>query len=332
MAIHIERRQFIFALGGAAAAWPLAAGAQQPAMPVIGFLNSRSPGESAHVVAAFHQGLKEAGHVDGQNVAIAYRWADGQYDRLPALAADLVGLNVEVICAAGGGVSAIAAKAATSAIPIVFVVGDLDPVNSGLVASLNRPGGNITGISPFTAVLAAKRLQLLYEMVPNASVVAVLTNPNNPSTVSELRDIQDAADTLKLRLRILDATTERDFDIAFAILVQEHISALLVGADNFFTSKRDLLIKLAARHAVPAIWYYRYFVVGGGLVSYGPSLEDAYRQAGIYTGRILKGEKPADMPVLQPTKFELVINLRTAKSLDLHVPDKLLALADEVIN
>jgi putative ABC transport system substrate-binding protein len=273
----MRRREFITLLGGTAVAWPLVARAQQAPLPVIGFLSSRSFGESALVVTAFHQGLKEAGYRDGQNVAVSYRWADGQYDRLPALAADLVGLNVEVICAAGGGVSAIAAKMVTSAIPIVFVVGDLDPVNSGLIASLNRPGGNITGISPFTSVLAAKRLQLLHEMVPKADVVAVLINPNNPSTVSELRDLRGAADTLKLRLRILHATTERDFDIAFGTLVQERISALLVGADNFFTSKREQLIKLAARHAVPAIWYYRYFVIGGGLVGYGPSLEDAYR-------------------------------------------------------
>ncbi len=263
----ITRGDFIKLLGGAAA-WPLAARAQQPAMPVIGFLSSRSPGESAHVVAAFHQGLKEIGYGDGQNVAITYRRAEGQYDRLQALAADLVDRKVRVILAAGGGVSALAAKAATGTIAIVFVVGDLDPVNSGLVASLNRPGGNITGITPFTSALAAKRLELLHEMVPKAEVIGVLTNPNNPSTVSELRDLQNAASTLKLQLHVLDATSDRDFDMAFATLVRQRAGALLAGADNFFMTKREQLIALAARHAVPAIYFYREFAMGGGLMSY----------------------------------------------------------------
>ncbi len=316
-----------FGAGGLVA--PLIANAQQPAIPVIGFLSSRSPSESTSLVAGFRQGLSEAGYVEGQNVHIAFRWAEGQYDRLPALAAELVRSRVAVIATVGGNVSGLAAKAATATIPIVAVGSDPDKV--GLVASLNRPGGNVTGVSPLNYLLDAKRLELLHELVPTAAVIAVLVNPTSPVAERQARDIKAAARVVGQQIHILYAGGERAIDASFASLTQQKAGALLISTDPFFNTRRDQLVALAARHAIPASYEARESVAAGGLISYSSSLAEAYRQAGIYTGRILKGEKPADLPVVQPSKFDLVINLKTAKALGLTVPPKLLARADEVI-
>ena len=323
----IQRREFITLLGGATA-WPLAARAQQPAMPVIGFLDGQS--FDLHLMTAFRQALKDAGYVDGRSVAIYFRSADGQTDRLVTLAGDIVGRRVAVIVTAGGGASALAAYAATTTVPIVFVTG-VDPVSSGLVMSLNRPGGNATGVYIFQQVLEGKRLGLLRELVPSAASIAVLLNPTNANFQTQLRGVQDAARDLGQQVSILSANTEREIDVAFATAAQSGARALLVGSDPFFGSERDQVIALAARHAIPAIYEGREFATAGGLASYGTSLADAYRQAGIYAGRILKGEKPADLPIVQPTKFEFVINMKTAKTLGLDVSPGLAASADEIV-
>jgi len=325
----IGRREFITVLGGAVA-WPLAAPAQQAARPVIGFLSSRMASESASVVAAFHQGLKEIGYVEGQNVSIEYRWADFQDNRLPAMAADLVQRRVAVIAATGSTVAASTAKSATTTIPIVFGAGT-DPVKEGLVASLNRPGGNITGVTPFTQQLGAKQLELLHTMVPTAAVVATLGRRNDPDTEYQLKDVEAAARTLGLQILALTVDSKSDFQSAFASLVQRGAGALLIFSGAFFTANRVPLAILAARHGIPAIYTLREFPLAGGLMSYATRLTDSYRQVGIYVGQILKGAKPADLPVMQPTKFEFVINLETAQTLGLTVPPSLLALADEVI-
>jgi putative ABC transport system substrate-binding protein len=327
---QLKRRDFIALLGGAALTLPLAARAQQQAIPVVGFLSSGSPTEFAPLVAAFGQGLREAGFVDGGNVTIESRWAEDHIDRLPAMAAELVRRGVTVIAATGGSAPARAAKAATSTIPIVFTGGG-DPIGLGLVPSLSRPGGNVTGATNLTAALDTKRLELLRELVPAATIIAVLMNPNNGGAGAGLRNLQDAARLLGIQLQVSSAISERDFEPAFAAFLQQGARALLVVADPLFTNRRDQLVALAARYAVPASYAFHEFVTAGGLMSYGPSITAGYRQAGVYTGRILRGEEPADLPVIQPTKFDLSINLKTAKVLGLTVPLTLQAAADEVI-
>ena len=326
----MKRREFIALLGGAAA-WPLAVRAQQPAMPVIGFLDLRPPDALTDRLRGFRQGLKDTGYVEGENVAIEYRWAENQFDRLPALAAELVRRQVAVIVTSGGLTVTFAAKAATTTVPIVFSAGE-DPVRLGLVASLARPGSNMTGINFFTGELAAKRLELLRELVPGAILVAVLVNPANaPTTETTLRDVEPAARALGLQIQIFNASTSREIDAAFATLVRERPDTLFVGNDAFFNARRVQLALLAGRHGVPAIYSDREYAEAGGLMTYGSNIVDVYRQVGVYAGRILKGAKPADLPVVQSSKFELVINAQTARMLGLTVPDKLLVAADEVI-
>jgi putative tryptophan/tyrosine transport system substrate-binding protein len=327
----IRRRQFITLLAGAAAAWPLPARAQQPAVPVIGFLHSASAAAYAHLVAAFHKGLSEAGYSEGQNVAIEYRWSEGHNERLPALAAELVRRQVAVIVTPGSTAATLAAKAATPTIPIVFLSA-VDPVKTGLVASLNRPGGNVTGVSDIGVELAAKRLGLLHELLPGAARFALLVNPDNPGiTEAFVTEAQTAASAIGRQIEVVTASTNGDIDRAFATLVNKRADAFLVSTDALFVTRRVQLVTLAARHAVPAMYFRREFAEAGGLMSYGSNLADQFRQNGIYAGRILKGEKPAEMPVQLPTKFEFVVNLQTAKVLGIDVPATLLARADEVI-
>ena len=326
----MRRRDFINVLSGTIAAWPQAASAQQPAMPVVGYLSSGTSAGFAPFLGAFQQGLSETGYAEGRNVAFQYRWAEGQEDRLRALAADLVSRQVTVIVATGGLHPAVVAKATTSTIPIVFTGGG-DPVKYGLVASLARPGGNATGAINFSPVVTAKRLELLRELLPAGSTIAVLINPTDPSNDAVRREVEEAARTIGQLIHIVNAGSEHDFDAAFAEIMQHQASALFVIADPFYTSRRARLVALAAQNAIPASYAFRDFPLAGGLMSYGADLLDVHRQAGVYTGRILKGAKPAELPVLQPTKSNLVINRKTAKSLGLEIPSKILALADDVI-
>jgi putative tryptophan/tyrosine transport system substrate-binding protein len=330
MTHHIGRREFTTLLGGAIAAWPLAARAQQPAIPVVGYLYSGSPEPTAHYIAAFRKGLSETGYVEGRNVAIEYRFAHNEIDRLPELASDLVRRRVAVIATPGGPYAVLAAKAATTTIPIVFSTGG-DPVQSGLVASFNRPGGNVTGVASMNVELGAKRLGLLHELLPGAARFAVLVDPTSPAAESITTDAQAAASAVGRQIEVLTAGTNREIDTAFASLVQKRADAVLVGPHPLFNNRRVQIVTLAARHAVPTIYTNREFAEVGGLMSYGASQTDQFRQVGIYTGRILKGEKPADLPVMQPTRFEFVINLQTARTLGITVAATLLALADEVI-
>jgi len=327
----MRRRKFIKLIGSAAVAWPVVARAQQPTLPMIGFLNGGSPDGSAHFVEAFRRGLSETGHVEGRNVTIEYRWADGRYDRLPELAADLVRRQVTVIAAPGSTAGALAAKAATTTIPIVFAMG-IDPVAAGLVHALNRPGGNVTGVSTLNVEVGPKRLELLHEVVPTATIVALLVNPTNPGNAEVLlRDAQATASALGLRVHALNAKTEGEMEAAFAALRQLKAGALVIGPDQFFNSRVEQLAALAVHHAVPAVYEGREFTAAGGLMSYGQSILDSYQLAGVYTGRILNGEKPADLPVQRSTKVELYINLKSAKALGIAFPLSLLGRADEVV-
>lgn len=327
----VGRRQFISALGGAVVARPLRAQAQQHTMPVLGYLHTGSPGSYAQLTASFLQGLKEIGYVEGQNVSIEYRWAEGQFDRLPALAEDLIQRHVAVIAALGGSNPPLVAQKLTSSIPIVFSSGEVDPVKSGLVISLNRPGGNVTGVNPMTGALAAKRLELLHEIVPNAVVIGYLANSRNPASQAAEKDAHDAARVLGIQLYDLGASTEQEIDAAFANFAERGVGAIFVSQDPYFFVRREQLVELAARHRLPASYNTHEFVTAGGLMSYAASFTDAYRLAGTYCGRILKGEKPADLPVVQSVKINLAISLKAAKALGLTVPQSLLATADEVI-
>jgi ABC-type uncharacterized transport system substrate-binding protein len=330
----MKRRDFILALGGAAVApsllWPRAARGQQPAMPVVGFVGTGAAAPYELYVASLTNGLKSTGHIVGQNVTIEYRWAEGHYEQLPRMAAELVARKVAVIVAAGGNAPAQAAKSATNTTPIVFISGG-DPVRGGLVAHLNRPEGNVTGVTMTFSAVVAKRMELLHKLVPNAATIGVLVNPNYPEADSQRREVQESARAMGQQIHVMNAGTIADIDAVFAMLIQRGVSALFVANDPFFNSRRDQLITLAARHAIPAIYDTREFAAAGGLMSYGSSIVEAFHQAGIYTGKILKGARPGDLPVMQATKFELVINLKTAKSLGLSIPPTLLALADEVI-
>ena len=325
----MKRREFITLLGGATAGWPFSVRAQQPTMPVIGFMSARSPDDTGLVLQAFLKGLGEAGFFDGQNVTIEYRWARGDYSRLPAFAAEFVQRRVNVLATTGGEPSALAAKQATSTIPIVFVAGD--PVKAGLVESLNRPGGNATGSYIATSEMEQKRLSLLHELTPGVSLIGVLLNPNFADAARQLRELEEAARIIGRRLVVAKASNDEELNVAFALLLQQGIGALLVATDPYFDTRRDRIIAFAAQNRLPAVYQFREYAFAGGLVSYAPSITDAYRQAGNYTGRVLKGEKPADLPVLQPSKFDFVINLKTAKTLGLAVPFGLLNAADEVI-
>jgi putative ABC transport system substrate-binding protein len=326
----MNRRDFITLLGGSAVAWPLAVQAQQAAMPVIGYLHTASPAPFAHFLAAFRQGLRESGYIEGQNIALEYRWAEGRFDRLPAMAAELANRRVNLIVAQGGAVSPLAAKAATSTIPIVFSTGG-DPVKDGIVVSLNRPGANATGVSVLTESLAAKRLEIIREVVPNTGFIAMLINPTNIPSMGQVLETEEAARALGLTMHVLKASSESDIDAAFATFIQLRVGALLVGADPYFHTMSKQIVALATRHAIPAIYEWREFAEAGGLMSYGTNLSDAYRQVGIYAGRVLNGAKPADLPVVQSTKVEFVINLKTAKALGLTIPLPLVGRADEVI-
>jgi putative ABC transport system substrate-binding protein len=326
----MKRRELIALLGGAAAAWPLAARGQPPTMPVIGLLSVRSPDESAHLLRAFRGGLAQDGVIEGRNVAIEYRWAHGEYDQLPALAAELVHIPVAILVALGGEPAARAATAATATVPVVAVF-STDPVKSGLIASLSRPGGNVTGISNLSTAMEPKRLGLLHDLVPQAKAFGALLNPEFPTFADQLADIQAAAQTTGVEIHVFRAGTDHDIEAAFESITQQRIAALLVASDPFFNSRRDEIAALAARRGVPAMYGFRDYAVAGGLMSYGIDLPDTYRQAGVYAGHVLKGAKPADLPVLQPTKFEFVINLKAAKALGVKFSDNLLSLADEVI-
>jgi putative tryptophan/tyrosine transport system substrate-binding protein len=325
-----KRRDFITLLGGATAAWPLAARAQQPTVPVIGFMSTRSPAEAASDLAAFRQGLGQTGYFEGKNVAIEYRWAEGRYDRLPAFAAELVARQVAVIAAVGGEPSGLAAKAATATIPIVCTLGG-NAVETGLVARLNRPGGNITGVTIMGLEMGPKRVELAHELVPNGSALAALINSKFPLTLTEARDMEAAAHSLGLQLTVLDGSTEGEIDAVFAGLARQKVDALLINTDPFLFGRREQIVQLAARYKIPTVYFLREFVDAGGLMSYGPNIHNGYRQAGIYVGRILKGENVGELPVVQPTKFDLVINLRTARTLGLEIPTLLLIRADEII-
>jgi len=326
----MRRREFIALLGINTAAWPLAARAQQAAMPVIGWLSARSPAEAASVLQAFRQGLGQVGYFEGKNVTIEYRWAEGRYDQLPALAAELVSRQVTVIAATGGEPSPLAAKAATSTIPIICTLGG-DPVETGLVASLNQPGGNLTGTTIMAVEMAPKRLDLARQLVPNATAIAMLINSKFPTAAAEAREVQDAARPAGIQINLLTASTESEIDKAFTTIVEQKNAALIIGTDPFLVGQRDQLVRLAARYTLPTIYFLREFVEAGGLMSYGPNIANGYRQAGVYAGLILNGANPANLPIVRPTQFQLYLNIKTAKTLSLQIPPLLLALADEVI-